>query len=49
MQTDQKDILAEYFRTLILTDKKVTVHQHAHPDRLPDRLSTVQDSIDRLT
>ena len=30
MQTDQKDILAEYFRTQILTDRKVTVHQHAY-------------------
>ena len=46
-KTDQKDILAEYFHTQILTDRKVTVHQHAYPDRLPDRLFTVQDSTDR--
>ena len=49
MQTDQKDILVEYFRTQILTDRKVTVHQHAYPDRLPDRLFTVQDSTDKKT
>ena len=42
---DQKDILTEYFRKQILTDKKVTVHQHAYPDRLPERLFTVQDRL----
>ena len=34
----QKDILTEYYSYADSHRQKVTVHLHAYPDRLPDRL-----------